>query len=131
MENELHLTRKDFELEWYSGSGAGGQHRNKHQNCCKITHINTGIVAIGTSSKSRVTNQRQAFNMLAKRLVEHYFVDALERRNTSEVIRTYHSVRNDVKDMRSGKHLTYKEVLYRDGLSQMIEARRNSFSYDV
>ena len=35
----------DLKVEWYSGTGAGGQHRNKHQNSCRITHIPTGIVA--------------------------------------------------------------------------------------
>lgn len=34
----------DFKIEWYSGTGAGGQHRNKHQNSCRLTHIPTGIV---------------------------------------------------------------------------------------
>lgn len=28
---ELHLTKKDFKIDWFSGQGAGGQHRNKHQ----------------------------------------------------------------------------------------------------
>jgi len=29
----------DFKVEWYSGTGAGGQHRNKHQNSVRLTHI--------------------------------------------------------------------------------------------
>ena len=28
---ELHLTKKDFKITWFSGQGAGSQHRNKHQ----------------------------------------------------------------------------------------------------
>ncbi len=33
----LHLSKTDFGLDWFSGSGAGGQYRNKHRNCCRIT----------------------------------------------------------------------------------------------
>lgn len=53
-------TKKDFHIDWFSGSGAGGQHRNKHQNCCRITHIETGLRAQGTESRSRATNQEVA-----------------------------------------------------------------------
>jgi len=35
----------DFKIEWYSGTGAGGQHRNKHQNSCRITYLPTGQTA--------------------------------------------------------------------------------------
>jgi len=44
----IHLTKKDFKIDWYSRSGAGGQHRNKHQNCCRITHLATGLCEKGT-----------------------------------------------------------------------------------
>ena len=63
----LTLTKKDFVVTYYSGSGAGGQHRNKHQNCCRITHTESGITVRGTESKSRTQNRKTAF----KRLTEH------------------------------------------------------------
>lgn len=60
----LTLTRKDFVITYYSGSGAGGQHRNKHQNCIRICHPATKTIASGTEQKSRIQNQRVAFKRL-------------------------------------------------------------------
>lgn len=42
-----------FAVEWFSGTGAGGQHRNKHQNSCRVIHIPTGL------SESRQTRSRE------------------------------------------------------------------------
>jgi len=124
---ELHLTKKDFKLEWFSGQGAGGQHRNKHQNCCRITHIESGLTVNGTESKSRVTNQRTAFNKLAQMVISWYKDptpggDKIE--HSTEVIRNYHEPRNDVKDMKSGFRQTYKTVVIDGDLTDMINARR-------
>lgn len=58
------VTKIDFVIEWYSGSGAGGQHRNKHQNCCRIKHAASGAEATGTESRSREQNQKTAFRRL-------------------------------------------------------------------
>jgi len=121
---ELHLRRKDFRLEWYSGEGGGGQHRNKHDNCCRITHIETGIRAQATASKSRVTNQKQAFTHLVARLMDHYKVPNIEvRRTDGEVIRNYHAVRNEVHDKASGLKRLYTDVVINGDLHDMIEAR--------
>jgi len=122
--DELHLTKKDFKLEWYSGSGAGGQHRNKHQNCCRITHIDTGLKAIGTESKERATNQRVAFERLAKLIIAHHFDEQKERREDTKPIRNYHAVRNEVHDKASGLKQPYKDVVTDANLSEMIEARK-------
>ena len=122
--NELHLTKKDFKVEWYSGQGAGGQHRNKHQNCCRITHIETGLKAQGTESKERVTNQRVAFERLAKLIIAHHFDEQKERREDTKPIRNYHAVRNEVHDKASGLKQPYKEVVTDANLSEMIEARK-------
>lgn len=122
--NELHLTKKDFKLEWYSGSGAGGQHRNKHENCCRIRHIESGLTANGTSSKSRVTNQREAFETLARKVLLYYNTEEVGRRDTSEVIRNYHAVRNEVHDKASGLKQTYTKVVLDGCFADMIEARK-------
>lgn len=60
----LTLTKKDFVITYYSGSGAGGQHRNKHQNCCRITHTESGVTGKGTESMSRIQNKKIAFKRL-------------------------------------------------------------------
>lgn len=120
---ELHLTKKDFKLEWFSGKGAGGQHRNKHQNCCRITHIESGLMCTGQDSRSRVENQRTAFNRLAKLIIAKSEV-AKERREDTKTIRNYHSVRNEVHDKASGLKQSYKDVVLDGDLSDMIDARR-------
>lgn len=121
---ELHLTKKDFKLEWYSGSGAGGQHRNKHQNCCRITHIDTGLKTQATESRERTINQRIAFERLAKLIISYYAATPEIRRQWNKPIRNYHGVRNEVHDKASGLKLPYKYVVKEGNLEEMIEARR-------
>jgi protein subunit release factor A len=126
MEN-IHYTKKDFTLEWYSGSGAGGQHRNKHQNCCRITHIESGLQENGTESRSRVENQKTAFTRLAKRVVAWAMERQAARREiNNEVIRNYNGYRNEVHDKASGLKLPYDKVVVAGDLAEMIEARLES-----
>lgn len=123
---EIHLTKKDFKIEWYSGTGAGGQHRNKHQNCCRITHIETGLRAQGTESRERVTNQKTAFTRLVKLILSYYAAPEEDRRQWGKTIRNYHGVRNEVHDKASGLKQEYKKVVLNRDLSDMIKARRKS-----
>ena len=58
---------KDFYVEWFSGSGAGGQHRNKHQNCCRLYHLPTGLVE-SRQGRKRESNLREAREALNKKL---------------------------------------------------------------
>jgi len=62
----LSITKKDFKITYFSGKGAGGQHRNKHQNCVRLTHIESNITKTGQSSKSRSQNLKEAFRTLTK-----------------------------------------------------------------
>jgi len=60
----LTLTKKDFIVTYFSGHGSGGQHRNKHQNCVRIKHEESGVTVVGTEQKSRTQNQKIAFKRL-------------------------------------------------------------------
>lgn len=69
MKRELlfSITKKDLQITWFSGTGGGGQHRNKHQNCCRIKHLESGALVTGQEERSRKQNLQKAF----RRLVEH------------------------------------------------------------
>lgn len=82
------LTPKDFKFDWFSGTGAGGQHRNKHQNCLRLTHIETGIAVTAQSSRSRNSNKDEAYRNMIKALEEFYNKKS-ERELDTEVIRSY------------------------------------------
>jgi protein subunit release factor A len=124
--NEIHFTKKDFEIQWFSGTGGGGQYRNKHQNCCRIIHKETGLKAQGTAHRERPANQKDAFKRLASILVAYYAAPRPGRRVTAEKIRTYHAVRNEVLDKASGLKMTYKEVVDGRNIGPMIEARKET-----
>lgn len=117
-------TKKDFKVRWFSGTGSGGQHRNKHQNCCQITHIESGLSAQCTAHKERTSNQKVAFKKLASMLVEHYGgKEDPKRRAKTETIRTYHEPRNQVKDHASGLTQEYTYVVEGGNIEEMVEAR--------
>ena len=58
------ITKKDFKLEYFSGTGKGGQYRNKHQNCVRLHHPDSGVIVTGQSHRERKANIKEAFNNL-------------------------------------------------------------------
>ena len=60
------VTKKDLKVEFFSGTGAGGQHRNKHQNCVRIHHLESGALVTGQSYRERRQNIKEALNNLIK-----------------------------------------------------------------
>jgi hypothetical protein len=60
------LTKDDLKITWFSGSGGGGQGRNKHANCCRIHHPASGVTVTGQDHKERPSNQRDAWRRLMK-----------------------------------------------------------------
>ncbi len=62
------LNPKDLKIDYYRGSGPGGQHRNTSETGVRITHLPTGIVATATESRSRHMNLQRATARLEERL---------------------------------------------------------------
>lgn len=109
---EFCYTRKDFILDWYSGSGAGGQHRNKHQNCLRLTHIPSGITVTAADGRDRPANQRKAFERLKPKLEAWIRAQIGETTypRSDEVVRTYHEADNRVTDHASGDQIAWSEL---------------------
>jgi len=63
----IDIQGKDLRIEWFSGTGAGGQHRNKHQNSCRLTHLPTGLV-VTAQTRNRDSSLKQAKDELVSRL---------------------------------------------------------------
>lgn len=104
------IDEKEISIRWHSGTGAGGQHRNRTQNCCEITHLPTGFKAVGTESRSRQDNKKAALERLEKKLADKTKVEAATKMNAARKaaaengrIRTYDFGRGLVTDHRSGK----------------------------
>ena len=55
------VTMKDFDISYFSGTGAGGQHRNKHANSVHLKHRDSGVMTSAQNSRSKEDNLRQAF----------------------------------------------------------------------
>ena len=106
----------DFKIEWYSGSGAGGQHRNKHQNSCRVTHLPTGIIR-KSETRHRESSRRYAMEAVAKALQELAQAKSHSSQNLSR--------REQVgSGMRGDKRRTYR--FQEDAVHDHITGRRAS-----
>lgn len=124
MRQEVTFNDRDFKVEWYSGTGAGGQHRNKHQNSCRLTHLPTGLV-VTSQCRSRENSLAEAKGTILERLNDQtkgaaFAALAAERKQQvgsgmrGDKVRTYREQDDTVTDHRSGKRASLKAVLMGD-----------------
>lgn len=118
---KIEFNERDFEIEWYSGTGAGGQHRNKHQNSCRITHIQSGVVATA-QHRSRENSLEEAKKSILEKLNETLRAKALgelsaERKSQTgsgergDKIRTYMFQHGKVTDHQTGKSAPCDKIM--------------------
>ena len=60
------VTKNDLVLEYFSGTGAGGQHRNKCQNSCRCKHPPSGAVGSCQEHRSKTQNTKIAFRRMVQ-----------------------------------------------------------------
>jgi len=115
------IQQSDLKIDWYSGTGAGGQYRNKHQNSCRITHLPTGIIA-KSECRSRQNSLDQAMAEIQRRVDlqrERSYTSsiALDRKQQvgtgmrGDKIRTYRFQDDQVTDHRTGKSSSCIKIL--------------------
>lgn len=113
--------KSDFLVEWFSGTGGGGQHRNKHQNSARVTHIPTGIIE-SAQTRSRENSLKSAMEKLNLRLDQmseqsHSSTVASEIKSQvgsgmrGDKIRTYRFQDDTVTDHNTGKRHLASKVL--------------------
>lgn len=117
----IEFNEREFKIEWYSGTGAGGQHRNKHQNSCRLTHLPTSTV-VTAQCRSRENSFNEAKETLLARLNESHFSSArrevgIDRKRQvgsgmrGDKVRTYREQDDTVTDHETGKRASLKSIM--------------------
>lgn len=120
-ESYSQRSETDFRIEWFSGTGNGGQARNKHQNSCRIIHIPTGIME-KRETRSRENSQKSAMEAIIIRLDQEidrikYGIIATERKEQvgsgmrGDKIRTIRFQDDNITDHNTGKQITAKKFM--------------------
>ncbi len=115
------IKESDLEIEWFSGTGAGGQKRNKCQNSCRLKHKPTGIIC-SSQCRSRENSLQQAKIDLEKKVKEFYKTtydtkvstgrkDQVGSGMRGDKIRTYRFQDDQVHDHLSDKKASVSQVM--------------------
>ena len=62
------MNEQDIRIDYFRGSGPGGQHRNTSETGVRIIHLPTGMVVTATESRSRHQNLQKAMMRLEEKL---------------------------------------------------------------
>lgn len=121
IKTDIRINDSDLMVDWFSGTGCGGQHRNKHENSCRLTHIPTGIT-VTAQCRSRQTSLNEAKKAIVERVTVIHENGAnskvaFDRKKQvgsgmrGDKIRTIQFTHDNVVDHRTGKRITAKEYM--------------------
>jgi protein subunit release factor B len=60
------VTKSDCDWQYFRVSGAGGQHRDKTSNGCRVIHKDSGAKGESREHREQVQNKRAAFKKMAE-----------------------------------------------------------------
>ena len=111
----LEVPDSDLKIDWYSGSGAGGQFRNKHKNSCRLTHIPTGMICTA-QTRSRENSFREAKAAMLQKLQQIHKQEQYNVKSTIKRQQVGSGMRGDkirtirFQDDQAIDHRTHKRI---------------------
>lgn len=123
------IPKEDMHITYTKGKGPGGQHKNKVETMVRIVHIPTSIV-VTVDGRHRDRNRKRAIAELERRLHELQLRQKAARKKARRdaaiheriTIRTYDFSRGVVKDHRTGKKASLKQILGKGRLDLLNDA---------
>lgn len=114
----MKIDKSKYKVETMRGTGPGGQHRNKTDSACRITHIETGTIAYA-DERSQHHSKKVAWEELQRKLQNIKEEEKAQQKkdkrdyaiHNTKTIRTYDFKSGLVKDHRSKKTASIKDVL--------------------
>jgi len=117
---EITISESDLEVRYTTGTGAGGQHKNRTSSCVIMKHIPSGL-KIKIDGRNQHQNYREAKKELQKKLNSlnnsNFKSDEKEEKrnqvginNRSNKMRTYNVKTGLVKNHISGKKTSLRNI---------------------
>ncbi len=112
---------EDFEVRFFSGTGKGGQHRNRHQNSVVMTHRPSGLTqtAVGRSKERNLVLARERLEALLAASQEASTAKATNDIRAAQIgcgmradkKRTYRFQDDSITDHETGKQMTCRAFM--------------------
>lgn len=67
---EISFGGNDIRIDTFHSNGAGGQNVNKVETAIRVTHLETGIVAICQDERSQIQNRNKAIERLKEKVLD-------------------------------------------------------------
>ena len=138
-EIKIDLNPKDLIYEACRSRGPGGQHVNKTESACRITHTPSGVVVFCQESRQHNKNRQKALEILKLKLYQSAFEKALSAQESnrrlqvssaarSERIRTYNYLQDRISDHRIEENFHNIEsfLLGTDSLDELITSLKQT-----
>jgi protein subunit release factor A len=96
----LSREKGDFLVDFYSGTGPGGQNRNHNKMCCRIKHPQSGVMAACAEERSQEANKKKAFTRLVSNPQFQSWLRSESARRSGEMARIEAEVDRSMKKVK-------------------------------